>query len=209
MKVVAFNGSPKRKGNTARALEEVCNQLELNGIETEIIHVGNQDFKGCSGCGVCRRKQNERCRIEDDKVNEYIQVMKEADGIIISSPTYYASIAGGMKCFLDRAFYVAGSNNGLFRHKVGASVVAVRRAGGVPVFNQLNNYLTISSMFLAGSTYWNMGYGRVPGEVEEDKEGMVTMRSLGDNMAYLLKVLDQSTIPVPEPQEREVTNFIR
>jgi len=137
MHVVAFNGSPKKEENTYQAIKIVADSLEKEGISTEIIHVGNKTIRGCIACGGCIKNKNEKCVI-DDEVNGWIQKMKSADGIIIGSPVYYASIAGTMKCFLDRAFYVGGVNNGLFRHKVGASVVAVRRSGGVATYDHLN-----------------------------------------------------------------------
>lgn len=211
MKVVAFNGSPHKKGNTYNAIETVAKELEKEGIEVEIVHVGNKAIRGCIACGGCSRNQNERCVLDKDEVNEWIQKMKEADGIILGSPVYYSAIAGTMKSFLDRAFYVASSNGGMFRHKVGASVVAVRRSGGIPVFDQLNNYINYSEMIMPTSNYWNVAYGTSPGEVTQDEEGMQIMRVLGKNMAWMMKVVEagKSQVKENEKEDKIFTNFIR
>lgn len=208
MKVIAINGSPKAEGNTYHALKIVTDELEKQGISTEIIHIGNKNIRGCIACGACQKNKNEKCIIEDE-VNEALQKMKAADGIIIGSPVYYASTAGTMKCFLDRTFYVASANGGLFRHKVGASVVAVRRSGEVATFDHLNHYFTITEMFLASSNYWNVIHGRMPGEVLQDEEGVQIMRILGKNMAFLLKSVEQNKALLPEREAKIMTNFIR
>jgi len=209
MKVVAFNGSPNKKGNTYNAIETVATELEKEGIE--IVHVGNKLIRGCIACGGCSRNQNERCILEKDEVNEWIQKMKEADGIILGSPVYYSAIAGTMKSFLDRAFFVATSNGGMFRNKVGASVVAVRRSGGIPVFDQLNNYINYSEMIMPTSNYWNVAYGTAPGEVMQDKEGMQIMRVLGKNMSWVMKLVEsgKSQVKENEKEDKMFTNFIR
>lgn len=208
MKVIAINGSPKAEGNTYHALKVVTEQLEKEGIETEIIHVGNKNIRGCIACGGCAKNQNEKCVI-DDEVNDIIQKLKAADGIIIGSPVYYASMAGTLKCFLDRAFYVAGANGGLYRHKVGASVVAVRRSGEVATFDHLNHYFTIGEMFMASSNYWNVIHGRMPGEALQDEEGVQTMRVLAKNLAFLLNAVDKNKNELPEKEQKIMTNFIR
>ena len=211
MKVVAFNGSPNKKGNTYNAIKTVAAELEKEGIEVEIVHVGNKLIRGCIACGGCSRNQNERCVLEKDEVNEWIQKMKEADGIILGSPVYYSAIAGTMKSFLDRAFFVATSNGGMFRHKVGASVVAVRRSGGIPVFDQLNNYINYSEMIMPTSNYWNVAYGAAPGEVMQDEEGMQIMRVLGKNMSWVMKLVEsgKSQVKENEKEDKMFTNFIR
>lgn len=211
MKVVAFNGSPKKAGNTYNAIRTVAAELEKEGIEVEIVHVGNKVIRGCIACGGCSRNQNERCVIDKDEVNEWIQKMKEADGIILGSPVYYSAIAGTMKSFLDRAFYVASVNGGMFRHKIGASVVAVRRSGGIPVFDQLNNFINYSEMIMPTSNYWNVAYGTNPGEVTQDEEGMQIMRVLGKNMSWLMKVVEagKSQVEESEKEDKVFTNFIR
>lgn len=210
MKVVAFNGSPKKEGNTYHAIKTVAAELEKEGIEVKIVHVGNKVIRGCLACNGCSRNKNERCVI-DDEVNEWVQKMKEADGIILGSPVHYAGIPGTMKSFLDRAFYVASSNNSLFRHKVGAGVVAVRRTGGIAVFQQLNNFINYSEMVVPTSNYWNIAHGTAPGEVTQDDEGMQIMRVLGKNMAWVMKSLDASKdiVKESEAENKIFTNFIR
>lgn len=162
-------------------------------------------------CGTCTKNQDEKCSITTDPLNEWIQQLKAADGIILASPVYYAGIAGTMKCFLDRAFYVAGCNGGLFRQKVAAAVVAVRRTGGSSTFDSLNHYLTYSEMILATSNYWNITHGRAPGEVLQDAEGVQIMDVLGKNMAWMLKMREQTKalLPGPEPVKKIFTSFIR
>ncbi|WP_461633514.1 flavodoxin family protein [Labilibaculum euxinus] len=211
MKVVAFNGSPKKEGNTYHALKLVTEQLEMQSIETEIVHIGNKGVKGCIACGQCAKNKDEKCVLTGDDVNIWIQKMKEADGILLGSPVHYASLGANMKSFLDRAFYVSGANGNLYRHKVGASVVAVRRSGGLPTFNELNNYLNYSEMMIPTSNYWNVIHGTTPGEVLQDEEGMQIMRVLGRNMAYLLQLIDQGKNKVEAPvQEKKIyTSFIR
>ncbi|TLX72791.1 flavodoxin family protein [Labilibacter sediminis] len=211
MKVVAFNGSPKAEGNTFHALKLVCDILEQEGIETEIITVGNKRTSGCIACNHCIKTKDERCVIKTDHVNNSIQKMKEADGILLGTPVHYASMGGNMKSFLDRAFYVSGMNGNLFRHKVGASVVAVRRSGGLPAFNELNNYLNYSEMLIPTSNYWNVIHGTTPGQVLKDAEGVQIMETLGKNMAYLLKLkeLGKGKIEPPAMAKKVYTNFIR
>lgn len=210
MKVVAFNGSPKKEGNTYYALKVVAEELVKEGIEVEIVHVGDKIIRGCLACNMCAKNKNERCII-DDEVNDWIQKMKNADGIILGSPVHYASIAATMKAFLDRAFYVASANGGLFRHKVGAAVVTVRRSGGVTTFDQLNNYLNYSEMLIPTSNYWNVIHGARPGEIMQDDEGVQILRILGKNMAWLMKLIDNGKEKVKEPEKERkiVTNFIR
>jgi multimeric flavodoxin WrbA len=211
MKVVAINGSPKKEGNTYHALMGVGRQLQANGIEFEIIHVGNKAVRGCIACGKCAKTKDEKCSITTDPLNDWIQKMKVADGIIIGSPVHYAGISGTMKCFLDRAFYVAGSNGSLFRHKVGAAVVAVRRTGGSVTFDSLNHYLNYSEMIIATSNYWNITHGAAPGEALQDAEGVQIMDVLGKNMAWILKMREQTKDSIPEPERvsKVFTNFIR
>ena len=211
MKTVAFNGSPKKEGNTFHAIKMVTGELEKEGIETDIIHVGNKTIRGCVACGQCRENKDERCVLPGDDVNEWIQQMKHADGIILGSPVHYAAMAGTMKSFLDRAFYVSGSNGGMMRHKVGASVVAVRRSGGLPAFNQLNNFLCYAEMLMPTSNYWNVIHGTSPGEAKQDAEGVQIMQVLGKNMAWLMKLVEngKGSIVPPAPEEKSYMNFIR
>jgi multimeric flavodoxin WrbA len=211
MKVLAFNGSPNKEGNTFHAIRIVAAELEKEGIETEIVHVGNKVIRGCSACGQCIRNKNEQCVFSDDEVNEWIQKMKHADGIILGSPVHYSAMGGTMKSFLDRAFYVAGFNNAMLRHKVGAAVVAVRRSGGLPTFDQLNNYLCYSEMLIPTSNYWNVIHGTRPGEAVQDEEGVQIMRVLGKNMAWLMKLVEngKGTVVPPDREKKCFTNFIR
>lgn len=211
MKVVAFNGSPNKEGNTWHAIRIVAAELEKEGIEAEIVHVGNKAVRGCTACGQCMKNKNEQCVLPGDEVNEWIQKMKQADGIILGSPVHYSAIAGTMKSFLDRAFYVTSFNNAMLRHKVGASVVAVRRSGGLPTFEQLNNYLCYSEMLIPTSNYWNVIHGTTPGEAMKDEEGVQIMRVLGRNMAWLMKLVESGKGKVlpPEREKKKFTNFIR
>ncbi len=211
MKVVAFNGSPRTNGNTYQAIEIVSEELRKQGIEVEIIQVGNKIIRGCMACNMCRRNLDEKCVIKDDNyVNEWIQKMKEADGIIISSPVHYSAIGGTMKSFLDRSFYVMGGTS-VLRGKVGASVVAVRRSGGVTTFNQLNNFLNYCEMTIPTSNYWNVIHGTRPGDIEADLEGKQIMSVLGKNMARTMKVLELGKKEVPEHgvEEKIYTSFVR
>ena len=211
MKVIAINGSPNKEGNTFYALTMVGDQLQVEGIDFEILHVGHKLIHGCIGCGKCAVNKDEQCSIKTDYVNKWIQQLKAADGIIIGSPVYYCGIAGAMKCFLDRVFYVAGVNGGLFRHKVGASVVALRRTGGSATFDSMNHYLSNSELIIATANYWNVIHGRNPGEVTQDLEGSQIMRVLGKNIAWLLKMKEASNGLVDEPsrEQKVATNFIR
>ena len=211
MKMVAFNGSPNKEGNTYHAISLVAAELEKEGIETEVVQVGSKAIRGCIACYQCLKNQDQQCAIKGDEVNEWVQKMKDADAIILGSPVYYSAINGTMKSFLDRAFFVAGVNGGLFRHKVGAAVVAVRRSGGLPTFDQLNHFLNYSEMPLATSNHWNVIHGRNPGEALKDEEGVQIMRVLGRNMAWLLKLVQngRGVVPEPEKEAKVFTNFIR
>ncbi|OEU61174.1 MAG: FMN reductase [Desulfuromonadales bacterium C00003094] len=211
MKMIAFNGSPNKEGNTFQAISMVAAELIIEGIETEIVQVGNQAIRGCTACNQCIKNRNERCVLPGDDVNDWIEKMKHADGIILGSPVHFSAIGGAMKSFLDRAFYVAGFNNSMLRHKVGAAVVAVRRSGGLPTFDQLNNFLCYAEMLIPTSNYWNVIHGTRPGEVTQDAEGVQIMRVLGKNMAYLMKLVEngKDTVEAPERESKAFTNFIR
>ena len=211
MKTLAFNGSPNQEGNTFHALKMVTAELEKAGIETEIIQVGNKAIRGCIACNQCIKNKNQQCVLPGDEVNEWIQKMKQADGIILGSPVHYAAVAGTMKSFLDRAFYVTGVNDTMLRHKVGAAVVAVRRSGGLPTFNQLNNFLCYSEMLIPTSNYWNVIHGTRPGEATQDAEGTQIMRVLGKNMAGLMNLVEngKDTLIPPEREAKSYMNFVR
>ncbi|WP_020677129.1 flavodoxin family protein [Geopsychrobacter electrodiphilus] len=210
MKVLAFNGSPRREGNTCLAISLVTAELEAEGIETEVIQVGSKVIRGCTACGKCRENKDERCVLPGDDVNTWIQKMKAADGILLGSPVHFAGMSGAMKSFLDRAFYVSGSNGNLLRHKVGAAVVAVRRSGGLPTFEQLNNFLLYSEMLLPTSNYWNVIHGTQPGEAAQDLEGVQIMRVLGRNMAWLMKLVEngKGKVVPPAKEAKAFMSFI-
>lgn len=187
MKVVAFNGSPRRKGNTKILIDNVFSVLEKEGIETELIQLGNKLVHGCTACGKCKEIQNGRCHIKNDHLNLCIEKMIEADGIIIGSPVYFADVTTEVKALIDVAGYVTRANGHLLKRKVGAAVIAVRRGGALHTFETLNNFFLINQMIVPGSTYWNFAIGRDPGDVLNDEEGMQTMTTLGENMVWLLK----------------------
>ena len=205
MKVLLINGSPKANGNTAFALNQMKEVFESQGVEAEIIHVGHQAIRGCIACGKCY--ESGKC-VFDDMVNEVAPKFQEADGIILGSPVYYASANATLIAFLDRLFYSAHFDK---RMKVGASVVVARRGGCSATFDELNKYFTISGMPVASSHYWNCIHGAAPGQAEQDAEGIVTMRNLAKNMAFLMKsiALGKETFGLPEYDKREFTNFIR
>ena len=190
MKVVAFNGSARKDGNTAILLRRVLKVLEAEGIETELIQLAGEPIHGCTACGVCFQAKNRQCKIVNDNVNSYIEKMAAADGIILGSPTYFSMMSSEMKALIDRAGFVGRANPDLYKRKVGASVVAVRRAGAIPTLDAMNRFFLISEMIIPGSSYWNLGVGRNKGDVEKDEEGMKTMDELGKNMAWLLKKIN-------------------
>jgi multimeric flavodoxin WrbA len=192
MKVVAFNGSARKDGNTAILIRRVLQVLESEGIETELIQLAEQQIRGCTACGVCYKVKNKQCKIANDNVNLYIEKMAQADGIILGSPTYFSMMSSEMKALIDRAGFVGRANGGMFKRKVGAAVVAMRRAGGIPTFDAINHFFLISEMIIPGSSYWNVGIGLNKGDVEKDEEGLKTMEDLGKNMAWLLKQLKPS-----------------
>jgi len=187
LKVVAFNGSARKDGNTALLIRRVLQVIEAKGIETELIQLGGEQIRGCNACRTCFSTKNKRCIIEDDNVNAYIEKMMEADGIILGSPVYFSMMTSQLKALMDRAFYVARANGDLFKRKAGAAVVAARRAGGIPTFDAINHFFLISQMIVPGSSYWNVGFGQKKGDVQSDEEGMKIMDYLGKNMAWLIK----------------------
>lgn len=208
MKVLLINGSPKANGCTYTALSEIANELEKEKIETEIFHIGNKPIRGCIGCGGCYTTN--KCVFNDDVVNDGIEKVKKADGIILGSPVHYAAASGAITSFLDRLFYAYGGK--FLAHKPGAAIVSCRRGGSTAAFEQLNKYFTISNMPIVSSQYWNMVHGNTPEEVKQDLEGMQTMRVLGQNMAWLLKSIQsgkEAGIKLPEKEPRAMTNFIR
>jgi multimeric flavodoxin WrbA len=191
MKVVAFNGSPRKDGNTATLINTVFDELQKEGIETEFVQVGGKNIKGCRGCMKCFKVQDKTCvTSKDDILNECLRKMIEADGIIIGSPTYFSNVSSEVKALIDRAGMVSLANGHLLKRKVGAAVVAVRRAGSTDAFDAINKFFFINQIIVPGSTYWNMGFGMDKGTVKDDAEGMHTMKVLGENMAWLLKKIN-------------------
>jgi len=186
-RVIAFNGSPHRDGNTHRLLRHTLDEIERAGIGTEIIQVGGENVHPCTVCGKCLETLDRQCALDDDMVNESILKMTEADAIIIGTPTYFAGVTPEIKAFMDRAFFVAKMNGDIFRQKLGAAVAVDRRSGAVCAVDTINHYFTISGMFCAGSRYWNNAKGFMPGEVESDTEGIATMKQLGENIAWFIR----------------------
>ncbi len=187
MKVLAINGSARKDGNTAILIRTVLAQLEKEGIETELIQLSGNIIRGCTACDACIRNGDGRCAVEGDMINELIVKMAEADGIILGSPVYFSNMTSELKAVIDRVGRLARANGGLLNRKVGAAVVAVRRAGALTTLNAINQFFLVENMMVVGSSYWNLGIGRDIGEVESDDEGMRTMEDLGKNMAWLLK----------------------
>lgn len=206
MKVIAINGSPHAKGNTYHGLEIIQKELTAEGIEMEIVHIGHKAIRGCTACNQCMKNRDNKCVLPDDGVNDIIAKMGEADGIILGSPVYYAGIAGTMKSFLDRAFYAGG---GLYRGKVGTSIAAVRRTGGMPTVNGMNAYIDYCEMLKPTGNYWNVIHGTKPGDVLQDLEGVQTLEVLGRNMAYLLKTQAGEEAVMADAVRKTFTNFIR
>lgn len=190
MKVVGINGSPRKEGNTEKLIVTVLSTIEKEGIETEFVQLGGSDIRGCQSCYRCVALKDRRCSSKNDGFNSLFEKLLEADGIILGSPTYFADITPEMKALIDRAGFVSRVNGNLLRHKAGAAVVSMRRAGGIHAFDSINHLFQISGMFTVGSTYWNLGFGgREGSEVENDREGMENMEDLGFSMAFLLKKL--------------------
>jgi multimeric flavodoxin WrbA len=204
MRVAAFNGSPHAGGTTYRGLLTMTEELKREGVSVEIIHVGNEVIHGCIGCQKCRELG--KC-VFDDAVNRAIETVNQADGLILGSPVYYGGIAGTFKCFLDRLFYTGPDT----KRKVGAAVAALRRSGGIGVYQQLNNYLHLGQMIITPSQYWGVIHGNNAEETLRDEEGMQIMRTMGRNMAWLLKALEgaKKTLAPPAEEPRLRTNFIR
>jgi multimeric flavodoxin WrbA len=205
MKILLVNGSSNPKGCTYTALHEVAATLEKEGIETETFQIGAKPLSGCQGCGMC--KKTNRCFM-NDKVNEFLDKALEADGFIFGSPVHFASAAGTLTSFMDRVFASGGNE---LEYKPAAAVASARRAGTTATFDQINKYFTISNMPIVSSQYWNMVHGNTPEDVKKDLEGLQTMRTLGNNMAWLLKSIEagkSSGLVIPEKEERIYTDFV-
>ncbi|MDZ8118193.1 flavodoxin family protein [Pontiella agarivorans] len=211
MKVVAINGSPRKGGNTEALLKRVCERLNTHGIETEIIKIGGELLSGCTACGACFKTKNKRCIIYNDPMNEWMEKMFEADGILLGSPTYFSDVTMEMKALIDRLGYVAIANDQALANKVGAAVTVARRAGAQHTLNTMNHLFSILQMPIATSSYWNIGYGAASGEAEHDVEGLQTMDNLAENMAWLMKSIEagKGTVPPPNIDRSQQMNFIR
>ena len=204
MNVLLINGSPHEKGCTYTALSEVANTLGKQGISYRIYHIGKKPVRGCIACGGCSKFA--RCVFEDDPANEMLALMQQADGIVVGSPVYYAGPNGALCALLDRVFY---ANGGSLSFKPAAAVVSARRGGTTAAFERLNKYFTMNRMPVISSQYWNAVHGFSPNDVMKDEEGLQTMRTLGNNMAWLLKSIAESGRPLPEIEPWIPTNFIR
>ncbi|WP_163323831.1 flavodoxin family protein [Draconibacterium mangrovi] len=187
MKVVAFNGSPRRNGNTSLLIEETFKIFRAEGIETEVIQLGNKPVHGCTACGKCREIQDRKCHIKNDLLNLCIEKMIEADGIILGTPVYFADVSTEIKALIDVAGYVTRGNGHLLKRKVGAGVISVRRGGALPTFDTMNRFFLINQMIVPGSSYWNFAFGKNQGDVLQDEEGINTIRTLAENMSWLMK----------------------
>ncbi|MCP4751944.1 MAG: flavodoxin family protein [Proteobacteria bacterium] len=190
MKVVGINGSPRKKGNTGILINMVFEELETEGITTEFVQLGGKEIKGCRSCYKCFEKKDRRCTVDNDELNPCLEKILEADGIILGSPVYFSGMTAEIKALIDRCGLVGTANGGLFKRKVGASVVAARRAGAVSTFDAINHFFLYGEMFVPGSCYWNVAIGLNPGDVEKDEEGANIMKVLGQNMAWLLKKIN-------------------
>ena len=189
MYVVAFNGSGRKDGNTAILLGTVMEELAKEGIAAELVQLAGRPLSGCTACRRCFERVDKKCAVEGDAVNECIEKMARADGVLLGSPVYYGDLTAGMKALIERSGFVARANGDLLKRKVGAAVVSVRRAGAMHALDSMNHFFTITQMIIPGANYWNIGIGRERGEVAQDVEGIETMRVLGRNMAWLLKKL--------------------
>jgi len=187
MKVIAFNASARKDGNTAILINYVLKELKNEGIETELFQLSGKEIHGCRACGKCAQNKDQRCSFTDDVLNECIEKMLEAEGIILGSPTYFGDVSTEMKALIDRSGFVAKMNDDMFKGKIGAAVVPARRGGSIHAFDTINHLFLGLQMIVPGSRYWNIGFGREKGEVEKDTEAIQTMKVLGENMAWLLK----------------------
>lgn len=207
MKVLLINGSPRKNGCTFTALNEIAKEFQNQGIDSEIVQIGTAGIHGCIGCGTCREKKS--CVFEDDIVNECVEKMKEADGLVVGSPVYYASANGSVISLLDRMFYSGG---GSFAGKPAAAVTSARRAGTTATLDEINKYFTISQMPVVSSTYWNMVHGSCAEDVQKDEEGLQTMRNLARNMSWLIRCIrcgKEHGIEMPSAERSHRTNFIK
>lgn len=208
MKIVAINGSPRKNGNTALLLDAVGKEVEAAGVEFEVFQPG-PNVRPCMACYHCLNTGSLRCVRDDDGVNDIIAACVGADGILLASPVYHAGIAGGMKCVIDRLMLAAGCGENQFHHKVGGALCTLRRSGGTETYHQLLAAMDCMEMVIVTADYWGAAHGADPGEVLRDTEGVEVAKKLGRNMAWMVKVLAESRVPVPETRPRPMTNFVR
>jgi multimeric flavodoxin WrbA len=187
MRVIAFNGSARKNGNTARLVTETFGPLQEAGVDTEMIQLAGEPLAGCRACYRCKAKQDRRCSVTEDRLNEHLQQMIEADGVLLASPTYFSDVTAEMKALMDRAGMVSRVNGDLLKRKLGAGIAVARRGGAMHTFDTLNHFFLIGQMIVVGSSYWNLGFGGAKGEVEKDEEALSVMRTLGENLAWLLQ----------------------
>lgn len=187
MKVLAINGSPRRNGNTSILIDQAFEIFQSEGIETEVIRIGNKPVHGCTACGKCREIQDRKCHIKNDLLNLCIEKMIEADGIILGTPVYFADVSTEIKALIDVAGYVTRGNGHLLKRKVGAGIISVRRGGALTTFDTINRFFLINQMIVPGSSYWNFAFGKNQGDVLQDEEGINTIRTLAENMSWLIK----------------------
>lgn len=190
MKVVAFNGSPRRGGNTGQLIKEVLKPIKGAGIETELVQLGGQKVRGCIACMQCWKNKDKRCAVKDDIINDCIEKVFSAEGVILGSPTYFTDVTAELKALIDRLGFVSYANGGLLKRKAGVAVIAVRRGGAIHAFDTINHLFQMSQMMVVGSTYWNFGIGLDKGEIMKDEEGLKNMNNLGENIAWLLQKIN-------------------
>ncbi len=198
MKVVAFNGSPRIGGNTEHLINHTLEQIQENGIDTELVHLGDKNIRSCTACFECMKNKDKKCIIKNDPVNDYIKKIDESDGIILGSPVYFGNLTASLKAFIERAGLVSKANDELYRHKIGAAVVAVRRNGALQTFNSINSFFLIGQMIVVGSNYCNTGKGIHPGDVEKDSEAIITMQNIGKNLAWIIAALGNAKSTSPD-----------
>jgi len=201
MKALAVNGSPRKKGNTETLLKEVLKPLDAAGWETKFVQLGGKEIRGCIACGKCWENKDLRCAVKKDLFNDVFEKMLVADALILGSPTYFTDVSAELKALLDRSGMVALANGKAFRGKIGAAVVAVRRGGGIHVYDTINHMYLMSQMIVPGSTYWNIGFGLNKGEAAEDSEGMANMQNLGETIAWLGKAMAPHMDSFPQTTE--------
>ena len=211
MRLIAINGSPRERGNTSILIGKLFEELNDVDIETREINVGSKHFRGCVACGGCWKNKNKKCIIKSDELNDIIEELLDADAIVLGSPVYCADVSGQMKTFIDRVSMVTCANDDMLKRKLGASITAVRRAGSLPALNTMNSFFTILQMPIISSSYWNMGFGYEEGDVLKDAEGIQTMKTLGKNLSYFLRLIEAGKNQVKEPDTitETLTNFIR